>query len=269
MHFRQQVAQGNADEGAGGKGQRGGHQVLAIASQQVDAMEKQQRPQRTQQGKQHVTGGARPIAPAPGRHQRGDGHGVQWLVQEDGQEYTQPHQAGRAVCQLTAHGRTQGHAIDQGMHAQAEGQADPAHPVGGCGVRVLVGTRFVFVLVLFLGTEIVLVKMEHAQQQQHGYQAQHQPLHRRIGGTGPTQHGNAVGQQVIKRDPEHQSGHQAHGNLGTSVGHLHPVGQQATHQRATGNGDAVQYQQERGCQVHGSISADRRAGDYPIVAPGL
>jgi hypothetical protein len=93
-----------------------------------------------------------------------------------------------------------------------------------------------------LGTEVMLVKMENAQQEQHQDQAQHQPPDRGIDTASGSQQRQAVRQQMVEGDAQHQAGNQAHRQLRAGVRHAYPGGQQSAQQRKSRNGQTVDEQ---------------------------
>ena len=214
--------------------------ILAIC-QEIHAEVKQQGAQRAHQGKQQIGGGTCAPTPAAGLHDGRYGHGVQWFVQENRQEHPYPDQASFNTAAL--HHRAQGHAIDQGVQGQAERYTHPAHTVRAGLLRVMV--MMVVMLILFTA-EVMLVKMEQAQQQQHRDQANHQPPHAGIRAVVAAHQCHAVGQQVVESHTQHQARYKAHDQLCAGVGHLDPVGQQPAHQGKTGDGDTVENKQKRG-----------------------
>ena len=167
----QQVAQGDAQEGAGGEGQNVAHRGRGAAGvEQSHAEEARQRHQGAEQGEAGIgrPQGA-PAVPA-GLHHAHDGVGVQRLVQQNGEEHPHPRQHLPALLGgPEPHGRAQGDSLGDGVHPQAEADAQKApwrHDRTTIAVAVAVA-----VVVAGLGAEVVLVELEDAQQEDHEDQA--------------------------------------------------------------------------------------------------
>ena len=87
LHFREQIAQGNADEEPARKGQRGPDDRVRIGrGAGRDAEGKQQRPQRAHQGEGEVHQAATPFGPAASPHQGRNRQGVERFVQQHRQK---------------------------------------------------------------------------------------------------------------------------------------------------------------------------------------
>ncbi len=91
--------------------------------------------------------------------------------------------------------------------------------------------------------KLVLVEVEHAQQQKHGHQPGHHKAAGEVEGAGFGAEHDGVGQQMKERHTEHEAGNRAHGELSARVRHAHPVRQRAAGHGGEGNGRAVGQQQ--------------------------
>ena len=85
------------------------------------------------------------------------------------------------------------------------------------GADKLMTVIAVMVQVLRLAGEIVLVKMEHAQQGNHHDRAENRPYHALLGALGTRNAVQPVGQKVIKCNTQDESRHQAHDQLGAGM----------------------------------------------------
>ena len=90
--------------------------------------------------------------------------------------------------------------------------------------------------------EVVLMEAEDAQQQHHADQASHRPRRRHVhwrGLSGFFEQREAMRQQVVDGNAEHQAGDKAHGDLGVHVGHGHHRRYPAADQGGADYGKAV------------------------------
>ena len=115
----------------------------------------------------------------------------------------------------------------------------------GMSMAVLVRWRMITRVVCTC--EVMLMKMKKAQQKQHEDQARHEPGHCKINACSRSQ--GRVGNQMEKRHPQHQTGHQAHDQLGPGVGHVQATRQPPPKQARAKNSGYVNQQKYR-CGAH-------------------
>jgi hypothetical protein len=159
-------------------------------------------------------------------------------MQENRQEYAEAQQILGVSTGRTEQRRAERYTIDQGVKGQAEQYAAPVD-LGHHLIAVAL------VHVLFHVVQVRLVKVQQAQQEQHGHQSEDHPGHHRVEAASSTQRQHRVWQEVEKRNTQHQPGHQTHGELGAGMSHLQSLGHTAAYQ---GNGHqrgAVEQQQDR------------------------
>ena len=233
VDFGQQVAQRNAQKRARGKRKHIADDRAVVLAEQPGAPETGKSDQRAQQGKSDIGGRSRACAVARELHHAYDGIRIERLVKHDGQENAESGQRPSVFMRgADPHAGTQGDAFGYGMHAQAHGNPYQAS-------RVSAGVTVVGMIVQFAGfiAEVVLMEMEHAQQEDHQDHAENHPcdgfLHvSRAGNPFET-----VRQEVVHGNTEDKARYETHQYLNLRVCHGSQDGQFSA---GEGNGEDAQ-----------------------------
>ena len=215
---------------------------------------------------QQLAGESRAVA---GGHQGGNGHGVERLVQDDGQRSAKTRQSGSAVPVFD--GSCQHKSVQQRVQCQSQRRADPRElprrffrkRVRVAGMLVLmivivivVMSMMVFMLMLrvvrvFLVAaifriafrQVVMMEMKKALQEKHRQKAAQHPADSFI---QEFQVLVRVGQKMEQGNTEHQAGNEADRDLQPGVGQPEENGQPTARQRREQHKPAINRQQPTG-----------------------
>ena len=280
FHFRQQIAESDAQEDTGGEGQGEADQQRLIARELLHSHYKKQRPQGTEEGKGGAHGMAGDAGPAAGGHHRGDRNRIERFVQDDGQKGPQSQQSRRAV---------------QGVGFDADAEASPSIRVCkaiprktptqlrlrlpldspllwlvvmivimlGAVVMIVAGGRRMLVLpagIVVPAEDLgraVMMKMEEAQQEEHDQQPGHHAIRRQIRAVISHFH-QRVREHVEDADAEHEASREADQNLHAGVRQVHQLRQPAPQERCADDRHTIQGQAESAASGRSSRRPPRR-----------